>query len=266
MPIYNKNGTIIYNAYSAPGSRLGLAYKADGTPIPLDQFLDTAILTALPNINVSGTKQGACTDGTYLYQIIIGTFKGIKYKISDGTYTTYNLGSSIPYDHGNDMAYNPNNNHIYIASMTSDGSVMELDTDFNYITTHYLVRDTSLPYAVWALAFDQNTNHFLSLIGGPACAVYDENFNYLYSIPMPANPSATAQGMETDGTYIYRVWYNPNTIDVSTMDGQFVKSINNPMSGEPEDLMYDWIHDRYFMNKQTATDLFWQVQLKQENL
>lgn len=57
----------------------------------------------------------------------------------------------------------------------------------------------------------------------------------------------------------------PNLIDIATIDGAFVKTMDNPMSGEPETMMYDWIHDRYFMNKQTATDLFWQVQLKQIN-
>lgn len=262
MPIYNKDGTIIYNAYSEDGGRLGVAYKANGTPIPLDQFLDTALLTALPNVNVSGTKQGACTDGEYIYQIMINPYVGIKYKISDGTYQTYSLGSSIPYDHANNVAYNPNNGHIYIASMTSDGSVMEVDKEFNYIQTHYLVRDSGLSYPVWGFCFDENTNHFLSLIGGPGCAVYDQDCNYLGAFSLPENPSATSQGMATDGRYIYRVWYNPNLIEVITMDGIFVKNILNPMSGEPECLMYDWINDRYFMNRQTATDLFWQVQLK----
>lgn len=264
MPIYNKSGNAIYDAYSAPGDRLLKAYKADGTPIPLDQFLDTAILTPLPSINFSGNKQGACTDGEYLYQFMINSFRGIKYKISDGTYQTYSLGSSIPYNHGNDMAYNPTNNHIYVASMSSDGAVMELDTDFNYITTHYLVSDSGQPYEVWGLCFNQKTNQFFSLYGNSIC-VYDTNLNYIRRFPLPEYPNATGQGCETDGEYIYRVTYSPNLIDIATIDGAFVKTMDNPMSGEPETMMYDWIHDRYFMNKQTATDLFWQVQLKQAN-
>lgn len=262
MKVYDEDGNVIDTAFSNDGTRLEQVFPFSGSPIKFDVFRETAILTALPSISNSGNKQGACTDGTYIYQIIIGTFAFLKYNIQDGTYTSVSGGSSVPYNHGNDMTYNPNNQHIYVAAMSSDGAVMELDTDFNYIRTHYLVRADGTPYPVWGLAFDQNTNHFLSEEGNTTMAVYDQDFNYLYSFTMPDIPSATGQGMETDGEYIYRVWYNPNTIDVSTMDGELVARINNPMSGEPETLMYDWIHGKMYINRNSAAELYWKIQLK----
>ena len=267
MKAYNSHGKILNSAYTTKGSSLTGVYAADGTPIPFDIFYSSAIVSALPLLNdVSGNKQGGCTDGTYLYQILIGTsFSFVKYKISDGTYTVFSFGSSVPFNHGNDMAYNPNNQHIYVAAMTNNGAVMELDTDFNYITTHYICNESGVVYTVWGLCFDQKTNHFLSDYGsGDKMIVYDQDFNYIETINLSNIPSATAQGCETDGDYIYHIWYKPNKIHVSAIDGTFVKMIDNPMSGEPETMMYDWTNNRYFISKQSGTDMFYEAEFKQQ--
>ena len=267
MGAYNISGEALRAAYSVSGSKLSVVYKTDGTPIYFDSFRQTAIISEMPTASVSGTKQGACTDGEYFYGISFnsgytsGNF--IKYKISDGTYSKVSFDSTIPYNHGNDMAYNPNNKHVYVASMSSDGSVMELDNEFNYVTTHYLETPTGTHYAVWGLCFDQNTNYFLSLHGNTTILVYDQNFNLVSSILMPNYPSATGQGCETDGSYIYRITYNPNLIDVATIEGEYVTTIDNPMPGEPETMMYDWINDRYYMYRNHNSQLFYEVEIKQ---
>lgn len=250
-------------AYNTLGNRVQVAYMTNGTPINISTFLDMAIVTALPSISVGGTKQGACTDGEYIYQMIIPTFSGIKYNIANGTYSLVELGSSVPYSHANDMAYNPINQHIYVAAMTSDGAVMELDNQWNYIQTHHLVGVSGSTYSVWGLCFDQNTNHFLSENSG-GVAVYDQYFNYLDWFALPEHPSATGQGFETDGEYLYRVTYNPNLIDVATITGEYVTTITNPLSSEPETMMYDWHNDRYFINTNTTSDFFYRVILKNE--
>jgi len=261
MGLYNKNGIKLREAFSTDAESLTVAFKVDGTLIPFATFLQTAILSELTSISYSGNKQGACSDGEYIYQICISPFVGIKYKISDGTYTTVSLGSSVPYNHANDMAYNPNNNHIYVAAMSADGAVMELDTNWNYIATHYLIGKNDSSYSVWGLCFDQKTNHFLSENAG-GIAVYDVNFNYLSWFSLPEHPSATGQGCETDGDFIYRVTYNPNYIDVATITGEYVCTINNPMSGEPETLMYDWENKKYYINRNASSGLFYEIILK----
>lgn len=266
MNAYDKDGNVLNSAYSKDGTRLSVAYAADGTPITFDDFLDTAVVTALTPMSLSGIKQGACTDGTYIYQISFtnnqyktGTL--VKYGISDGIYTTKTFDETIPFNHGNDMAYNPNTGHIYVAAMSSDGAVIELDTDLNYVGTHYLVGPNGTTYQVWGLCYDRKTNRFLSEYG-TGLAVYDQSFNYLSWFEIPPHPSATGQGMETDGDYIYRVTYNPNLIDVATMEGAYVATIDNPMSGEPETLMYDWATGKYYVNKNESSGLFYEVQLK----
>lgn len=271
MGVYDISGTALSAVYDKSGSVLSVAYAVDGTPLtpspepptPPDVFRDTAIVTALPSINNGATKQGACTDGEYLYAFCYNTSGGLKYKIADGTYTVTALGWSVPYRHGNDMAFNSNNGHIYIAAMTSDGAVMELDTDWTYITTHYLADENDATYSVWALCYDQKKGLFYA-DKADRVLVYNAQFECIGSIPAAKTGTWTAQGMETDGDYIYRVWYNSNHIEVHSITGEFVKMITNPMAGEPEAMMYDWINDRYFMSKNSTTDVFYRVQIKQQ--
>ena len=268
MRAYDKDGNVLARVYDAAGNLLTRVYAADGTPIPIEIFLPTAVLTALPTVTVSGNKQGACTDGTYIYQICINTRIGVKYQISDGTFQTFSIDASLPINHGNDMAYNPNNQHLYVAAMSADGAVLEFDNGWNYVTTHYLTNSNGDPVYVWGLCFDQNTNCFYSTSqsgGGidDLMLIYDESFTYIDSILMSNIPTATAQGCETDGEYIYHIWYNPNLIHICTMDGTYVTTITNPMSGEPETLMYDWINDKFYINRNNSTYLYlYDIKLK----
>ena len=93
--IFDKNGNQINEAYSINGNSLLSAYDIEGVQIWNStevQFLDTAIISALSNVSTTGTKQGCCTDGEYIYQTAGDTsnytyMQIIKYKISDGTYT-----------------------------------------------------------------------------------------------------------------------------------------------------------------------------------
>lgn len=232
----------------------------------VDSFLDTAVLTRLSTISITGNNQGACTDGTYIYQFYFDSNNryGLTYKIADGTYSTKSLGNAIPYEHGNDMAYNPNNGHLYIAAMSNDGAVMELDTEWNYIKTHYVKDASNAAYAVWAFCFDRNTGHFLSRLPGGAVGVYDQSFTYLSSISMLPTPDwvGTSQGMDTDGDFIYRVFSSPNVLSVSDTQGRYVKSISITGISEPETLMYNWSTGEYYINDHANSNFLYEAQIK----
>lgn len=265
MSIYNLAGNTANSAFNLAGESRAAAFKLNGDAIPLDAFLDNAVVTALPSISVSGIKQGACTDGTYIYQICFDnnnytSGKFIKYKISDGTYTTITFDGTVNFGHGNDMCYNPNNGHIYVCCMTSDGAVIELDSSLQYVQTHYVIGKTGNTYKVWQFCFDRNKNHFLSA-NGSGMAVYDQNWNYIGWYAIPTHPNATAQGCETDGNYIYRITYDPNYIDVATIDGSYVKTINLPVSGEPEAIMFNWTNGEYYISRTGASNFFFKVEL-----
>ena len=229
----------------------------------VNQFRDPAVLTSLPVSYVLGAKQGACTDGTYIYQFNYGNCTGIKYNIASGTYTVTSLTPATLYGHGNDMTYNPVTGHIYLAPMTADGNLIELDTDWNYVATHTLLRPDSTPATVWGIAYDQNTGHYLSPYGEDKMLVYDASFTYLSTINMMRFLAlGTSQGIETDGQYIYRVWSNPNAIDVATFDGRYVTHFFLPDLTEPETLMYDWGSGKYYVNNNGTTDFLYEAQIK----
>ena len=265
MAIYDKYGNEIGSAFDHGGALLGQAHKADGTPVPLVSFDTSAALVSLPPIKLSGTLQGGCTDGTYIYQIIYTTtdVAGIlvKYNIATGAYTTKAFTDSIPFGHGNDMAYSPNTARIYVATMSADGAVVELDTDLNYIATRYLANPNGSAYAVWGICYDRIRGRLLSLCRN-GVAVYDDSLACVGWFKMPSAPVATMQGFETDGVYLYRVTYKPSTIDVSTIRGDHVATVDLPLSGEPESLMYNWDNGAYYVNYNYTEQLFYSMTFK----
>lgn len=271
MSVYNASGVELSTAYAANGASLADVYNAAGERIGMNdlppEFLDTAVLAGLSSVSVSGTKQGACTDGEYIYQTAGDSanytyMRIIKYRISDGTYSYVQFDGTPNFGHANDMCYNPNNGYLYVCTMLSDGSVIVLDSsDLSYVDTIYLENVSGNPYAVWQFCFDRDTNHFLSINGNNLIS-YDQSWNFVSYITIPEHIDATAQGCETDGTYFYRITYNPNKIDIIKLsDGTRVKTMTNPMSGEPETMMYDW-NGHYFINKNASSGvIFYRAQL-----
>lgn len=269
--IYDVNGTEISTGYSINGETPLNLYDINGNIIEQDpthrEFLSTAIITPLSGtVSEDGSKQGACTDGEYIYQtsgdVTNYTYmKIIKYKISDGTSTSVEFNGTPNFGHANDMTYNPNNGYLYICTMLSDGSVVVLDSsDLSYVDTIYLKNASNNAYTVWQFCYDRLTNHVLSVTGNDIL-VYDQSFNYLSSIAIPEHLNATAQGCETDGIYFYRVTYNPNKIDVIKLqDGTRVKIITNPMTREPETLMNDW-DGNFYINSTGTGQIFNSAQL-----
>lgn len=274
MSAYDIDGTVLEGAYSKSAVSLSSVYEIDGTEIPFSptpqrEWKSTAVISALPSVSVSGTKQGGCTDGTYIYQCSgdssgYSYMKVIKYRISDGTYTTVQYDGTPNFGHANDMTYNPNTGYLYVATMLSDGSVIVLDADdLSYVNTIYLTNGSGNAYQVWQFCYDRIHNKYYSSHGNAAILVYDSNWNYERSVTLPTFTSATQQGCETDGTYYYKVTYNPNRICICTLGGEYVTEIINPVSGEPETLMYDW-DGNYYFSKNASSSFLYSIELYDE--
>lgn len=268
--VFDVNGTGLNSAYNHVGTALSDVFDVSGTRIGFDnrQWLDTAVINVLPSISVTGVKQGGCTDGTYIYQCSGDSsnytyMKVIKYKISDGTYTVVQYNGTPNFGHANDMTYNPNTGYLYVCTMLSDGSIIVLDADdLSYVDTIYLTGQNATAVTVWQFCYDRIANKYYSTSQGNML-VYDSNWNYESTVILPTMPSGTQQGCETDGEYYYRVLYNPNKIVVCTLGGVYETTITNPVSGEPETLMYDWDGNYYFSGYNTPS-LFYRIQLTEE--
>lgn len=233
---------------------------------PIEDFRQTAIAYPLEDVSVTGAKQGGCTDGTYIYQTAGDAsaytyMQVIKYKISDGSYTTVRYNGTPNFGHANDMTYNPNNGYLYIATMRSEAPIIVLDArDLSYVETIDVKNALGVSYGPFQICFDRKTNHFLSTYQNNML-VYDEEWNYLSTITMPVRPNGTAQGCETDGYYIYKVYYDPNEIDAIAMDGTYAATIGLPVTNEPETLMYGW-NGKYYISVNTTGTIFYQIQLE----
>lgn len=268
MGVYDVTGAAALSVYSKDGAESLYAYDINGNQlISAPSFLDTAVISALSgSVSTTGTKQGACTDGEFIYQTSGDSanytyMRIIKYKISDGSYSYVQFDGTPNFGHANDMCYNPNTGYLYVCTMLSDGAVIVLDSsDLSYVDTIYLTNAGGNPYSVWQFCYDRETDHFLS-VNGNNVLIYDQSWNLLSTISIPAHLDATGQGCETDGTYFYRITYNPNYIDVIRLaDGTRIKTISNPMSGEPETMMYDW-NGNYYINKNATGQIFFSAQL-----
>ena len=267
--LYDISGRTISESHNIIGESLPVAYDYLGNEIVIDtpRFLETAILTAFPSFTENGPKQGLCTDGTYIY--IAGSTsmsytygKMIKYDISQGTYEVKQYESSVPFNHGNDLAYDPNNGRIYVATMTTDGGVVVVNSaNLNYVKTIYLKNDAGNAYPVRQIAFNRDNKHFYASSDENTVYEYTQNFEYIGKVTHPTLPEATHQSFETDGRFLYRVIYNPNFVIVSTLTGESVASINIDFSGEPESVAYNWENGEFYMNTPQNSDFLYRIQL-----
>lgn len=273
--VYDVNGVVLESAYDINGVSLSEVYDIYGNAIQFEQgiqWLDTAVITALPSISVTGVKQGGCTDGEYIYQCSGDStnytyMQIIKYKISDGTYIIKRFDGTPNFGHANDMTYNPNTGYLYICTMLEDGSIIVLDPDdLSYIETIYIKNYEGDPYKVWQFCYDRYLDVYYSSCGIEAYSttsicVYDANWNCIEQRVIADIPTATMQGSETDGEYYYRILYNPNIINVVDLTtGELVKNITNPVSNEPEAIMYDWNGNYYFSGYNTPS-LFYKLKM-----
>ena len=192
----------------------------------------------------SGTMQGGCTDGTYIYYIVTSSNKLVKLNIATGEKTTLTYTSGL-YGHGNDMAYNPITNKIYIVTMES-GAIRIVNPstleDEGYITP--LDGNGNTVYSS-GLAYDRKNNRYI-VTNNKYYYIFDASWNYIKSFEYELEPRWTYQGVETDGVYVFRpVWVSGTSecgIFILDMEGNYQKQIALPAveSNEIETLANDW--------------------------
>jgi len=225
-----------------------------------------SVITAelLPEIEFSGTKQGGCTDGEYIYQSAGDTsdytyLNIVKYKIADGSFTSVRYDGNPNFGHANDMTYNPDEDRIYIATMMADNSIVILNaSDLSYVDTIYLSDCNKIPQ----IAYNRNDKKYY-LRQGSEYLIYDSSWNLVERRYAPPQLSGTTgQGDETDGSFIYRLTYGStngiygekNGLDILTIDGKRVGHIKIDVPREPESIMYDW-NGNYYVSTNDVGEL-----------
>ena len=269
MSIFNINGTPLSSAYNINGVSLTSAYDIDGNEVLTGEvsFLDNAIITDVYVSSTASQPQGGCIDDDgNVYVCFYSAGKFLRYNINTGASLEKSFTPNA-YGHANGMTYNPNTEKLYLASMNDTGEVFVFDKSFNLVDTLYARDANGNVFTCWNIAYDRNSEQFITIAGyeGGCIRFFDNSFNYVtQNLFTFDNWGATRQDLETDGTYLYGVSWNPNKIFVLDFQGNVIKEIgNSAFTGEPESLCYDWIQRRFYIEGISSTYVIRSAEIKQ---
>lgn len=202
----------------------------------------------IPATGASRIMQGGGTDGRHMYFCMIKSVSNTDTEVQDGYVYKYDMmtgelvakSEKMDLGHGNDIAYNPYENRLYISNCMPQSSVLEvLDAD-----TLEHIGEVRLKMNVYAVDYEPTRRVYVLGVSGQQISVLDESFNvskkYIPSgIALPGKPAQnTTQGCCADENYIYYVQYKQNVIRVFDWSGNFIKEIDLsiPETTEPENI------------------------------
>lgn len=254
MRVYDVNGNPLSSAYDVEGHALSAVYDVEGNLLDGIVFADETTITDVYTSSLTQQPQGGCIDDDgNIYVCFYNVGKFLKHNISTGVETqkTFTGGT---YGHANGMTYNPNTGYLYLASMNDTGEVFVFDTaDLSLVDTVYARDSGGTVFNCWNIAYDRTGERFVVMSGG-TIYFFGDNFDLISTGTYDVNDWAqTRQDIETDGTYIYALSYNPNKICVFDMNGHLVKQIvNTAFSGEPESMCYDWTNEIFYIEGKSS--------------
>lgn len=242
--IYINSGTTLSNA----------VYKITFTDLSVKDFMRDAdcVLLYDDTYTSSHVMQGGCTDGDYIYATYnYNTF--VKYNLLTKEIITNSYSEIASGEHDNDMAYNPTTGKIYMAVM-ADSLLAVIDPDTLTVeSTITLLDENDDPLTFSGIAYDRINDQYIAGVGtsnGSSLTFYfyNSSFEYVKKVNNNIFTWETIQGIETDGTYIYRVCYDSNWIYAFDFSGNLAARIKIPLDSynyEPESIMYDWAGNFY---------------------
>ena len=167
------------------------------------------------------TVEGGCTDGKYIYQIMINPDAEENevpcriLKINPEKWQIIEASDELRIDHANDMTYDEENKLLVISNNKP-----------NYTTVTFVdpekleIKGTkTLDRNIYSIVYVGSAKCWYAGISKSCDIVkYDEDFNALGVIDNPEN-NYTRQSLGSDGEYIYSLFYNPNIVYKYDMQG-----------------------------------------------
>lgn len=179
--------------------------------------------------------QGGVVYNGYAYVYHSNSPTGItKVNLKTGEETEY----AFDFSHGNDMTVY--DGKLYICSMNDDGTIHIVDLATMTETGHVDFQIDGVAAPNSGIAYDAVNNRFiLKLESENSFAFANTSLVYQSSVDIGLIDSATSQGIETDGYYIYWAKYSPNELEIFDYDGAFVDSVKIADNNEPEAICKD---------------------------
>lgn len=210
--------------------------------------------------------QGGCLVGdSFIWLLYNSTGKVIMHSLDvlTGVHTGATLpdgtDTSVLY-HVNDITYNPTNQQYYVATLLDSGPIAVLSSGFVYQSSITPVDGNGAAVIASGVAYDRlNDRYIVAGQNDFNFYVYDNAWAYVETItPQTDTEQTVLQGIETDGTYIYRArtrsgGANAPHIRTYAMDGTFLGEydIEQLMGEELEGIAYDWDNGVFFVNTNT---------------
>ena len=190
-----------------------LGIIAPEKPPEVPKITQTALVTFAPFDQIR-TVEGGCTDGTYIYQILINPDAQENevpcriIKINPEKWQVIEASEELRIDHANDMTYDEENKLLVISNNKP-----------NYTTITFVdpvkleIKGTkTLDRKIYSIVYVGSGKCWYAGISNSCDIVkYDENFNALGVIDNPEN-KFNRQSLGSDGEYLYSLFYNPNII------------------------------------------------------
>lgn len=219
-------------------------YDINGNPV-ISYLGDRMTSRTVHTSSTTGQSQGSCIDDDgNIYTVYYSAGKITKYNIYTKQETVYTFTANA-YGHANDATFCPETGLVYVTSMNTTGEVYALDpTDSMALDATYIARGSGgSAVQIWDIAYDRRMGQFIAFDTNNNLLRYNTSFTLVSSTPVEALSTkwpATRQGMDTDGTYIYCLGYNPNVVNVLDMSANLVTTYELDITSEPETLIYDW--------------------------
>ena len=204
--------------FSAILAALGLMIPENPPENPV-VISPVAVFSSYDNIR---TVEGGCTDGRYVYQVLIDTDAPVGavpskiVKIDSSDWSTVAVSEELNIDHANDMTYDEANKLLVVCNNKP-----------NYTTITFVDPATlkvtgikTLGTKIYSIAYVGSDKCWYAGISNSADIVrFDDNFKETGVIDNPEN-LYTRQSLATDGTYLYSLYYNPNIVYRYSLTGE----------------------------------------------
>ena len=195
----------------------------------------------IPSYENVRTVEGGCTDGTYIYQTLIdpkaedGNVPCRLVKISAATMQTVKVSGELRIDHANDITYNSSTRELIVCNNKPNYSTLTLvDPDTLEIKS---TRDISSK--VYSVVYVGDGDFYYAGISNTYTVVeMNSNFEVTGTFDM-INNGFTRQTIDTDGEYIYAVYYKENYIYKYDTNGNYEGKCALPVTeNEAENIFF----------------------------
>ena len=200
-----------------------LAALGIGNVTPEEPAISQTTVFSIGIYDTIRAVEGGCTDGRYVYQILIDPDAEKDatpckiLKIDSTDWKTVTVSETLNIDHANDVTYDSTQNLLLVSNnIPNYTTVTAVDPLTLTVKSTY-----TLPQKIYSIVYVGSKDCYYAGISKTYNIVqFSKNFEELGTIE-GINSGYTRQGIESDGAYLYCIFYKENTIYKYDFEGNY---------------------------------------------